>query len=518
MTLSATTERIPLPRARGPIVLSFDALSRRIRLVPSKKDSVAALAAQVIKHAGVLCPQIAVKGAAVEMRCRSARIEVQITPQGKDTYLDINELRGLPWRAGPDAAPSFFYDPWRAGLGQSCPGKSPAVRAECELRDGDQLAAAIQLRAALETTARQFACVRLGDLAVATGDPITAAGWYRRAGAFGPFGRIADMRLCELDGRCLQSTEQVLHTFDAAGLPEPLRAESLLRGARAEAYAGRLPSAMHIIAKEVHAKGVSSVCREGGELLCRRILLEAMRGAQAAFAPLLAGAKRDENPATPQGGTRGPPLEQDERAYLEELLETYLAIPSWEKGPFAVEMVQSAAPLAARLGAPAFAGNLLASLAPEVPDAQLGEHLLLAAQAFIGGKDWARAQLVAVYAQSRLGNKGAPTGKGGAGNVWQSPGWKAVFRALAWHAQQDDVSSADRAAIEAELTATRGELASARETLDKAKNVLKAARDTRSSRARTATGQGDPVSTSADKAPAQAKAAAPVAKNVEAQE
>ena len=41
------------------------------------------------------------------------------------SYLDINELRGLPWRAGADAPPSYHYDPWKVGLGQSCPGRIP---------------------------------------------------------------------------------------------------------------------------------------------------------------------------------------------------------------------------------------------------------------------------------------------------------------------------------------------------------------------------------------------------------
>ena len=45
---------------------------------------------------------------------------------------------------------------------------------------------------------------------------------------------------------------------------------------------------------------------------------------------------------------------------VEQLLETYLAIPSWEKGPWAIEMAQAAAPLAARLGATAFGGNYAA--------------------------------------------------------------------------------------------------------------------------------------------------------------
>ncbi len=469
MVISATTERIPLPHMGGPIALSMDALARRIRLVPARRDNATALANHIAKHVGLLCPRIALRDGAVEMTCRSARIEAQVTPQGKDSYLDINELRGLPWRPGADAPPSYHYDPWRTGLGQSCPGKSHAARGECEFKEGHQLEAAIHFRAALDSTSRQLACVRLGDLAIATGDPMIAAGWYRRAGTFGSFGRIAQERLCELDGSCLESTEQVLRTFDTAGLPEPLRAESILRAARAEAYAGRLPSAAHVLARQVRAHGMASVCREGGELLCRRILLEAMRAAEIAFDPVIPNSKRDAQPSSRRSSTVMPPLEKAEREYLEELVETYLAIPSWEKGPLALEMAESAAPLAARLGAPAFGGNLLAALAPQVPDAQLADHLLLAAETFMRGPEWARARLVAEYAQSRLGGKGR--GKGG-NSALRSPRWTAVYRALALRAEQDEVSPSVRAAIETEFAATLEDLRKASETIEKADSVL----------------------------------------------
>ncbi|MBC8131984.1 MAG: hypothetical protein H7X95_03310, partial [Deltaproteobacteria bacterium] len=127
MTISATTERIPLPPGRAPIQLSVDALARRLRLTPSKDGgSLTVLFASVARHAGFLCPKVAVKDGAVELTCRTARIEAQITPARNGSYLDINELRGLPWRAGADAPPAYFYDPWRMGMAQMCPGKAPA--------------------------------------------------------------------------------------------------------------------------------------------------------------------------------------------------------------------------------------------------------------------------------------------------------------------------------------------------------------------------------------------------------
>ncbi|MEO7669805.1 MAG: hypothetical protein ABIW57_10735 [Polyangia bacterium] len=503
MTISATTERIPLPRTRSPIVLSTDALVRRIRLTPGKGDSAALLLARVLKHAGFLCPQVALKYGVVELTCRSARIETQLTHERNETYLDINELRGLPWRPGPDAPPAYHYDPWRVGLGQSCPGKSPAARGECELKGGHLLEAAGHFRQALDTTARQMACVRLGDLAIATGDPITAAGWYRRAGSFGMFGRVADARLCELDGRCLTTTQQVLRAFDTTGMPEPLRAETTIRAARAEAYAGRLPSAAQVIARQVKAHGAASVCREDGELLCRRILIAAMRAADAAVNPrwLASGGTGGSGGSEGKSGTpKKPPLEGPEREYLEQLVETYLALVGWDKGPMAVDLAQAAAPLASRLGAPAFGGNLLAAMAPQVPDAQLSDHLLLAAETFLDGDNWARARIVVEYAQSRLppselkrtrrsGAAGSSdgSGKSAAGSsasaasagALQGARWNAVFQALAAAAAQDEVSPAQQAAIDVEFRSTVNELKRARELAERARSVLNGTRDAR---------------------------------------
>jgi hypothetical protein len=483
LTISATTERIPLARTREPIQLSLDALGRKIRLKTSKKDNPKALAARIATHVGMLCPRVEVKDGVVELGCRSRRIEAQLTHQGKEWYLDINELRGLPWRAGEDAPPSYHYDPWRIGLGQSCPGKNAITQGECELKAGQVLEAAGHFRKALDTTGRQMACVRLGDLAVGIGDPITAMGWYRRAGSFGVFGRIAEGRMCELDGKCLTDTATVLRTFDVSGLPEPLKAETLMRAARAEAYQGRLPSAVHIIARQIKNKGTGSICREGGELLCRRILLEAMRtagetlpkpggprapDARTAIAGVSAGSHggAGHGPAQGAGVGGGAKLDPGEREYLEEVMEAYLTMPSWETGPLAVELVQAAAPLAAALGATAFAGNMLSTLAPEVPDAHLSEHLLLAAETFLNGQNWARARIVAEYAQTRLGPK-----------QMKNPRWAAVLLQLNGRADEDELSPAMRAAIESELALTLTDLKNARVVLDRARSILGGTRD-----------------------------------------
>jgi hypothetical protein len=474
LTVSASTERIPL-RARGPVELSVDALERRIRLRVGKRDSTAAIAKQVSAHIGLLCPTVKVGDevgdGVVELRCRSRRIEAQLTPEGKLLYLDINELRGLPWRPGVDAPPASHYDPWRMGLGQHCPGHSEGVQGECELKQGNLLQAAMHFRAALATTDRPLATLRLGDIALRTGDPVTATGWYRRVGAFGAFGRIAGTRLCELDGKCLGSSDEVIAAYAAADLPEPVRAELMLRSARAEAYAGRLPSAERIIVRQARARGRESICRDDGDLLCRRILLEAMREAgsgpalaAAAAAPIVKSVGGVGAQARPRGGDTTS-LDIGDRAYVEDLIESYLALPSWEKGPLAVELAQAAAPLAIRLGATTFAGNLLASLAPEVPRERLSDHLLQSAETFLRGQNWARARVVAEYAQTRLKK-----------SELEAPRWRGVLRKLNGRGDEEEVSPATRAAIEAEMIATRAALKDARTVLGEVDGVIETAR------------------------------------------
>ncbi|HEY8924901.1 MAG TPA: hypothetical protein VIU64_11015, partial [Polyangia bacterium] len=196
LTTSATVERIPLSGLRGSVECSVDALMRTIRL-RSSQDPPAKLLSKIAGRTGGLCPTVAIRDGAVELTCRSRRFDATIVRQAKAQYLDINELRGLPWRSGLDRAPGYFFDPWRVGIGQACPGKADAARGECLLKQGNLLKAARFFRLALSTQHRPMASLRLGDLALATGDPVTAIGWYRRVGSVGVFGQFAASRLCE---------------------------------------------------------------------------------------------------------------------------------------------------------------------------------------------------------------------------------------------------------------------------------------------------------------------------------
>jgi hypothetical protein len=549
LTTAAVTERIPLPRLRGPVELEVDALAQRIR-IRAPRDA-AALGVRFGAHTGAVCPKVSVQAGVVELGCRTRRFEARLSKERSGQFLDIDELRGLPWRAGKDAAPRFHYDPFKIGLGRPCPGVVPVSRGECALKSGETLEAALEFRDALETSSRSMAAVRLGDLALDTGDPATAAGWYHRAGTTGSFGRVAIARQCELDGKCLATSDGVREVFNAAGLPEPLRADMLMRRARAEIYLGHVEAAAQVVAGQMRAHGYGSLCREGAELLCRRIILDAMRLAGAPppgpakatkAAKPTAPDKPDKHPppaatvATSAGGaaeqqakqakndggpetdpettvepgegakalsaseTHGAPAAASEThgapaaaaaaapgvggvaatvagpaspEYIEALLEAYLGVTSWEKGPLAVELSQAAAPLAAKLGAPVFGGNLLATLVPEVPSPGMSAHLLMATEIFLDGQNFARARVIAEFAQTRLPKADLA-----------GPRWTAVMKALAGQ-PDDDLPPSTYAALNAELKAAAADLRSARDVLGKAKGLLGGARD-----ARGAAGQG----------------------------
>src|SRR5581483_1959619 len=223
VTTSLKKERIELPRPAAAIRLTAEPLAARFQLRAAR--GAASLVARVASHAGAICPKVVVIDGGVELRCRTRRFAAALSSEGGKTFLDIQELRGLPWREGPAGPPSFLYEPVKSGIGGPCPGDTGAARGECALKEGHQLEAAIQLRGAIESSQKQHAMVRLGDLALATGDPTTAMGWYRRVGVIGVYGRLARARMCELEGGCLGSTAAVKRVFETAGLPEPMRAD-----------------------------------------------------------------------------------------------------------------------------------------------------------------------------------------------------------------------------------------------------------------------------------------------------
>jgi hypothetical protein len=330
------------------------------------------------------------------------------------------------------------------------------------------LAAASLFRNGLSGPHRQMATLRLGDLALRTGDPLTAAGWYRRVGAYGVFGRMASQRLCELTGDCLDDPEELAHTYDPNGLPEPLRAETVMRGARAQAYLGHVAEAVRMLADQIEAHGVSSVCREEAELLCRRLLLqgmrEAVRGPVAHAGPSVAAVPAGSGAGGSSGAdpaAKAATAAEEQRVFEENLMQTYMDLPSWDKGPLAVDLAEAGAVVAIRMGAPDFAGNLLASSAREVPDARLSDHLLAAVEAFLRAEDLVRARVVAEYMRSRLGPRARISER-----------WKVALKMLAARSEEDEMTASLRDQLEKETLATLAGLKDAETAAKKATALM----------------------------------------------
>ena len=378
---AAAVERIVLPSLRGNLRLEVDPLGQTISLLAPR--DLGGLAARISKNVGTVCPRWEVEDSRLVLYCRTPRLHAEVSSQGGKRYLDIQQLRGLP-REGPDQRLDIFYDPPLANLGEKCPGSTDAGRAECAVQAGDLPMARVYLEKALVSSDRSVAALRLGDLAAAEHDWSKAAMWWKRAGSFGPFGRLAVARLCELSGDCFGDKRSV-QIFEAGVIAEPMRTELLLRLVRVDAFSGRSGDVLRRISQILERSRESGGCVTLGRRFCRRILLWALK-------------QQAED-----GGMTA--------------IETYLNLPGRTEGVYAMEMAHAAGEKAAGLGAPIFAGNLLASVAAEVPITRMSEHLALTAEYYYRGKDIPRGQLVLEYADTRLTAKER-----------KNPRWAGLFR------------------------------------------------------------------------------------------
>ncbi len=368
-TTVASIERLPLAAPINRVVLSVDSLAMRMELTTTA--DARAIAQRFLASEPQLCPFIERAGNTVILDCRTPRIEARLDPNGGRPMLEIREVRGLPMSEDGDQI-WFFYHPIALRFGSGCPGDTAAAKGECQFKAGRFTEAAIEFRKSLQTEDRHLAELRLGDIALRTGDPATAAGWYRMAGRYGMFGRMARARLCELGGTCLGELRK--RTFDASLLPEPLHTEMLLRASRAAAYMGSVKESMVDLREAMH--GNPHVCDDDTRTLCRRMVLFALKFPD-----------RD-------GGA--------------ETLDVYLNLPSRTEGFLAIEMVRAAAERALDLGAPLFGANLLAASLPwvEAVDVDaIDDHLLRAAEMYLTAKDLARARTLYEYSDGRIGHK-----------------------------------------------------------------------------------------------------------------
>jgi hypothetical protein len=369
VTTVAAIERLPLAVPINRVTLLVDSLAMRIDVTSTADPR--GIYQRFMASDPQLCPFISRAGNTVTLQCRTPRIEARLDPNNGKPILEIGEVRGLPLRE-ETAQIWFFYHPIALHFGSACPGDTAPARGECNFKAGRFTEAALEFRKALQGEYRRLASLRLGDISLRTGDPATAAGWYRMTGRFGSYGRMAVARLCEIGGGCLG--EMSKRVFDATSLPEPLHAEMLLRGARAFAYLGAAKDSMMNLNQAI--KSNPRMCQDDTRILCRRLVLFALKF-------------------------------PDSEGSMESL-EAYLSLPLRSEGYLAIEMVRAAAEKALDLGAPQFAGNLLAASAPWVEGTDveaISDHLLRSAEMYLLAKDLARARTIYEYADGRIGRK-----------------------------------------------------------------------------------------------------------------
>lgn len=383
VTTVAAVERLPLAVPVNRVTLSVDSLSMRIDVTSTVDPR--AIYQRFVASDPQLCPFISRAGNTVILQCRTPRIEAVLDPGNGKPVLEVREVRGLPLNEEGDQI-WFFYHPIALRFGSACPGDTPPARGECHFKVGRFTEAALEFRKSLLGEYRRLASLRLGDISLRTGDPATAAGWYRLTGRFGSYGRMAVARLCELGGGCLGELRK--RVFDATALPEPLHGEMLLRGARAFAYIGAVKDSMVDLLDAMRAN--PHTCDDDTRILCRRLVLFALKF---------------------------PDSEGSQQS-----LEAYMNLPSRTEGFLAIDLVRAAAEKALDLGAPLFAGHLLAASVPWVEGADvdaISDHLLRSAEMYLIAKDPPRARTLYEYADGRLGRKRL-----------SGPRWAAVISAV----------------------------------------------------------------------------------------
>lgn len=362
-------ERLPLPLA--PAAVQALPLESRVVLVAPAEAPRLARALRAL--APSICPRVEESPGEVRLGCRTNRLAAALVTTAQGPALELRELTGLP-ASGDEGFPLLPFDVTALGLG-TCPGESPAVRAECLLGRGDRAGARQALALASGAGERGLAALRLGDLAALDGDPTTARALWQQVSEE-PWKRLAAARLCQ-DRPCAgdPTSDSTLRTD---GLAEPLAIDLLLHGARALAFRGRPAAAAASLL------ALPAAC-EAATLLCRRILLAALH----------AGPEQ----ALPAVGS-------------------YLSLPGRERGPLAGELAGAVADRAEENGAPGFAAGLLAATTGQVTEAELPAHLLRAAELYVAAGDGVRAGVVTEYARVHLGP-----------GALRSSRWAAVARA-----------------------------------------------------------------------------------------
>jgi hypothetical protein len=356
-----------------------------------------------------ICPKMIKNKKSIILKCKTRQIASKVTRKGKSRYFDMLKLRGIPFTKDDSAVPYVFYDPMRLDIGGPCPGDNSISRGECAFRVGKYKKSKRYFRRALNGLDREMAALRLGDLALREGKHLEAAGWYKRVGKTGPYARLAAARLCELQGTCFDPLRpgNRYDPLEPVALPEPLYTEVLLRRARAHTLADKPIEGARILVESSEDSEHDRPC-DYALVLCQRIAMEALKtpGADAAA----------------QG------------------LSLYSVLPLSKNKKKNYKFATLAAQRAADLGAPQYAGNILAAVTGNVSQEDLPAHLALTAELYLDGGDTARAFVVLRYVKTRFRNQinGAP--------------WANLFRRLkAQRMGQKKEPMSTNPAIQAEL-------------------------------------------------------------------
>jgi hypothetical protein len=362
---AASVESLALKAKPRAIVV--DTMGGRITLVGVPDKVVQQLAAQ-----STLCPttERMVDDGPLQLRCRSRRVVAELN----GATLQLRSVQTTPLTTDASRAPKAFYNPELYSLGGPCPGDTPSSRGECAMARGAVVEAALAFRDAWRAPEghHAHAALRLGDLAWMAGDLESAAGWYDRSGA-GVFARLAAARLCELTTACLDGPVSRLHfdPWDQTGMPAPMIDESVLRRARAYAFANRLDDAVRLLLQASSRE--HSPC-ENEVVLCRKIATEALHARRGRDAP---GA-----------------------------LALAMSLNKPFEGEGAVELAREVVAQVDHLGAPVYAASVLAAVTAVVPKNELPSHLAATAEHYLAASDIVRADIVIAFARSRGLQKG----------------------------------------------------------------------------------------------------------------
>lgn len=323
------------------------------------------------------CPKAHADGTTLVLDCDTGRLHAEHTPIGITLY----KLRGMPWAASDDPVPLVIFPPELSGLGGPCPGTTPAGKAECLLAEGKLSEAKPLLTLALDTASRDYAALRLADLALVENRPLEAMEWIEKTGRSGQWGRLATVRLCDISGRCPKGAPRDL-MYDSSGMDAPAARDLKLRELRVL----RLESATDAITKLFdagHGSWPDALCEGTATALCNLVL---------------ASALASDDPEARISG-----------------LTLFASGPVTLPGPRRPELASAAADAAVALGAPGFAAAALAAATPDVPKAKLASHLRKVIALYAASGQPGRASAVYSYALDTV-----------ASDIKKDPRWKKL--------------------------------------------------------------------------------------------